>query len=393
MCVIVEKREDYDYEALRPKVFAVLDRLGAREMIGPGKRVFLKANLLSRKSPEEAVTTHPHVVRAAAEYVVSLGAQAIIGDSPGGLLTEAILKGVYQTTGMQEAALASGASLNYDIRAEEIKLEEHFALERIEMLKAVLEADVLINIAKLKTHVMMTYTGAVKNLYGTIPGLTKAAYHMKLQEPQPFANHLLDICEKLKPCLNIIDGITAMEGDGPSNGERRDFGYLLGGNSAYELDYVACMLAGIETAQVACHVEALKRNLLVPEQIKVEWNGEHLSFPAFRERLSALSLQPFKRPRPMSVNFLHGRIPAFLEKFLVRQTKSKPVFMADKCIGCGKCVRSCPAQIISLREKKAEADLQSCISCFCCHELCPADAIRIKVPLAARLLFGEGRKR
>lgn len=339
--------------------------------------------------PEDAVTTHPYVVQAVAEYVIEHGAKAIIGDSPGAPFNEQILRGVYQSTGMHRASIDSGAELNFDFSVQEVRLEEHKALERIEMVKAVLDADVVINLAKLKTHVMMTYTGAVKNLFGTIPGLTKASYHMKLQSPQNFANHLIDICQKVKPQISIIDAVLAMEGDGPSNGIKRKLGYLLGSTNPYELDYVACKLAGIGTNKVAIHVESLSRQILKPEEIVVEFEEEEYGIVEFEEKISDFNIEPFKMPEPMSVNFLHGKVPKFLEDFLIRQTKSKPEFIEEKCIGCGKCVQSCPAKIITLKDKKAKPNLKNCISCFCCHELCPVDAINIKVPFLARVIFKE----
>ena len=391
--VVVLENRSYDYESVHSNIFMMLEELGARELIKKDMRVFLKANLLSKKLPEDAVTTHPSIVQAVAEYVRDQGAKAIIGDSPGGPFTEAALRGIYQSTGMQRAALHSGAELNFDTSVAEVRLEEHKALERIEMVRAIIESDLVIDLAKLKTHVMMTYTGAVKNLYGTIPGLTKAAYHMKLQEPQHFANHLIDICQRIKPAISIIDAVTAMEGDGPSNGMRRELGYLLGSTDPYELDYVACTLAGIDYNLVATNVEAIRRELLHPSEILVSIDNEELTVEGFLERVRELGIEPFLLPEPMSVNFLHGRVPKFIEDFLVKQTKSKPIFIRGKCIGCGKCVQSCPAQIIALQNKKAVPKLKGCISCFCCHELCPVDAIKIKVPLLARFVFGETNRK
>ncbi len=391
--VIVVENASYEYELVRSNIFAMLDQLGAKKLIKKDAKVFLKANLLSKKLPEDAVTTHPSIVQATAEYVMEHGAKPIIGDSPGGPFTESALRGIYQSTGMQKAAILSGAELNYDTSAVEVRLEEHKALERIEMVQAIIESDLVIDLAKLKTHVMMTYTGAVKNLYGTIPGLTKAAYHMKLQEPQHFANHLIDICQKVKPAICIIDAVTAMEGDGPSNGVQREMGFLLGSTNPYELDFVACKMAGIDDKKVATHVEAMKRDLLHPNEIVVAIDDEELNIEDFSQKVAELGIKPFLLPEPMSVNFLHGRVPRFIEDFLVKQTKSKPVFIREKCIGCGKCVQSCPAQIIALEYKKAVPNLKNCISCFCCHELCPVDAIEIKVPLLAKIVFGEKSKR
>ncbi len=391
--IIIAEQSTYEYAELSAKIFRMLDDLGLRQKIRPEDRVFLKVNLLSKKRPEDAVTTHPSVVRAVAEYVIASGAQPIIGDSPGGPFTEQALRGIYEATGMREVAERTGATLNYDTRGVEVRLTDYKALERIEMVQAILDADLVINLAKLKTHVMMTYTGAVKNLFGTVPGLTKASYHMKLQEPQLFANHLIDICEKIKPIISLIDGIEAMEGDGPSNGEKRALGFLLTGTNPYELDYYACVLAGIDPEKVATLVEARKRDKMNLERAEVRLCDRLFNDREAKEEIARLNLAPFKLPKPQSVNFLHGRVPAFMENFLVRQTKSKPIFIRKKCIGCRKCERSCPAKIIAVKDGKAGAALQNCISCFCCHELCPVDAIRIKTPLLAKLIFRNEEKK
>lgn len=381
--------QDYDYPMVKNAIFSMLDQLEAKELIQKDQQVLIKANLLSKKKPEDGVTTHPMVIRAVCEYVIDQGAKAVIGDSPAGPFKVDSLQGIYAATGMLTAATQSGAELNYNVGYQTVTLKDYKTLERIELIDAVLEADVIIDVAKLKTHVMMTYTGAVKNLFGTVPGLTKASYHMKLQEPQHFANHLIDICQRVKPALSIIDGIVAMEGDGPSNGTKRKLGYLLGGQNPYELDYVACKLVGIEEEKVATIVESVKRGLLSKDQITGDFGDKEMNRLELEEKIRQLMIHPFQKPQVQSVNFLHGKIPRFLENFLIKHSKSKPVFVQSKCIGCGKCAQSCPAKIITIQNQKATTDLQGCISCFCCHEVCPVDAVEIKIPILAKVFFGE----
>lgn len=392
--VIVKSCTSYNYEDVQDKIYEILNYAGLD--IKPGMNVLIKANLLAKKLPEQCVTTNPNIIQAVCQYIIDKNAVPIIADSPAGPFNENSLKGIYNATGMEKVALATGAILNYDTSFSNVKFKDAKTLDKVDVINAVLNAHMVINVAKLKTHVMMTYTGAVKNLYGVIPGLTKAAYHMKLQEPENFANHLIDICEFIKPDFSIIDGIHAMEGDGPNSGEKVEFGYILGSKNPYMLDLAASQMIGIEEDEIATLVNAKRRNLIQPENSSVLIESEdevlELDFFDFKAYINSLELRPFKRPRAQSVNFLSGKVPKILERYLVDKSRSKPYFIEEKCIGCGYCVRNCPAKIIHLENKKAIVDIGKCISCFCCHEVCPKNAVEIKVPFIAKLLFREKEK-
>lgn len=392
--VIIKSCIDYEYDLVHDKIYDMLSYSGLE--IKPGMNVLIKANLLAKKFPEQCVTTNPNVIKAVCQYVIDKKAIPIIADSPAGPFNENSLKGIYAATGMEKVALETGAVLNYDTSFSNVKFKDAKTLDKVDVINAVINAHMIINVAKLKTHVMMTYTGAVKNLYGVIPGLTKAAYHMKLQEPENFANHLIDICEFVKPDFSIIDGIHAMEGDGPNSGDKVEFGFILGSKNPYMLDLAASEMIGIEEYEIATLVNARKRNLIVEANSSVLVEDEEetleLDFVDFKAYVKSLDLKPFKRPRAQSVNFLSGKVPKFIERFLVDKSRSKPYFIEAKCIGCGYCVRNCPAKIIHLENKKAIVDIGKCISCFCCHEVCPKHAVEIKVPLIAKLLFREKSK-
>ncbi len=225
---------------------------------------------------------------------------------------------------------------------------------------------------------MMTYTGAVKNLFGMIPGVTKADYHLKMNDPDNFANMLIDICDYIKPIFSIIDGVEAMEGDGPSAGDIRNLGLLLVGDSPYELDLVACKIAGIE--KVPTNLHAQRRHLVTNDMNDMVFYGAPID---------GIDITPFKLPGSTHINFVEDRIPPFVVEFLLDKVRPYPKVIQKQCIGCGICAKNCPSKVISIIDKKARIDTSTCIRCFCCHELCPEKAMGIKRHILHRLVFGN----
>ena len=206
-----------DYGQAEAKLREAVAALGGMErFVRPGERILLKANLLRAAPPESAICTHPAVAAAAAKLVAEAGGTAVITDSPGGALhKEAVLRGLYEKTGMAQAAAASGAELCYDASTRTVSLPAGRVLKQAEVIAPVAEADGVFDLPKLKTHVLMSMTGAVKNLFGLLPGLSKVGYHATHPSQEQFADVLLDLAEYVRPRLSIMDGVLAMEGDGP----------------------------------------------------------------------------------------------------------------------------------------------------------------------------------
>ncbi|MGE5652739.1 MAG: DUF362 domain-containing protein, partial [Bacillota bacterium] len=204
--VALVKAASYDQEVVDDALRKALELVGGLgTYVKPGMKVLLKVNLLMKKRPDEATTTHPAVVAGVAKMVKELGATPIIGDSPGGPYNEGWLKGIYAHCGMEEAAQASGAELNRDFEVAELAAPTGKLVRKIEVIKAAVDADLVISLAKFKTHGMTTFTGAVKNLFGVIPGMAKVEYHLKMPEVGLFTELLVDICEAVKPGLSIMD--------------------------------------------------------------------------------------------------------------------------------------------------------------------------------------------
>jgi uncharacterized protein (DUF362 family)/Pyruvate/2-oxoacid:ferredoxin oxidoreductase delta subunit len=270
---------------------------------------------------------------------------------------------------MYEVAERTGCELNFNTEVLEISNPNAKRLKSMQIIKIAREVDFVVSAAKRKTHGMMTFTGAVKNLFGVIPGLVKADYHLRLNSVDNFADHLVDICEAVKPVFSVIDGIDGMEGDGPSAGEKRHVGLIMASDSPYALDSVASSIIGMEPMIIPTIRSAKERNLFSGNLEDVEIRGIQ------REEIK---LAPFKLPGSVNVNFVGGRVPKVFEKFLLNNLRPKPEFNYDLCISCGDCKRSCPPGIIDMSSGKPVPDLSKCIRCFCCHELCPKKAVDIK---------------
>ncbi|WP_278319462.1 DUF362 domain-containing protein [Geosporobacter subterraneus] len=362
----------YEIEILRNAIQnAFMELGGVEKYIQPGEKVLLKANLLMKKNPEEAATTHPAFVQALAEILIAHGASVIIGDSPGGPFSEKHLRGVYKVCGMEAAAEASGAALNYDIGHVEVKGEGLKLLKTLTVINVLEDVDKVISVSKLKTHGMALFTGAVKNMFGIIPGLLKAEYHFKMPDIKDFSDALLDICQYANPVLSFMDGIVGMEGEGPSAGTPRDIGVVLASASPYHLDVVGASLIGLVPNEVPTIARSIERQLCAGTLEDIEILGSSLS---------SFIKKDFRVPKIKSVSFLKGKMPKFIERSLNQLLQPKPVFLHELCIGCRDCEESCPPKIIRMEENRPVADLDHCIRCFCCQELCPKKAVRIHRP-------------
>lgn len=372
---------DYKYEEVREAIQRSFDLLGgAACFVAPGERVLLKVNLVMKKQPEAAATSHPVFVQALAEILAELGAEVIIGDSPGGPFNEVWLRNVYQGCGMRSAAEKSGAVLNFDTGSSQVPNPEGLLLKRLTNIDILRKVDKVINVAKLKTHGMMKMTGAVKNLFGTVPGTMKAEYHLNRPEPAQFADALIDICLCAAPTLSFIDGIVGMEGDGPTSGTPRNVGVVLAAKNPYHLDLAAARIINVPPQTVPTVERSIARGLCPADYRELTLVGD---------RLEDFAVPDFKAPAVKLVNPLRGNVPAFMRHFVNRWGQPYPEFLHEKCIRCGDCARSCPPGAIAMEgetEKLPRVELEKCIRCFCCQELCPKAAVEIKRPWLFRLL-------
>ena len=375
--VSIEKCGSYNDQEVRKAVEACLAPLGGlKSVVSGGDRVLVKLNLLSAKSPEAAVTTHPAIVKATVELVQELGAIPVLGDSPGGGSTAASYKALLEKTGIQAVIDKTGCEIvRFDEAKREVAPAKAKTFKKLTLAKAVTEADVIIRLPKLKTHTLTYYTGAVKLLYGYIPGLFKTEYHLHTaNDINLFADLLLDIHETYPPALTLMDAIVGMEGAGPSNGKPRKIGLVLSSKSCTALDYVAATIAGFDPMSVPTVRLAQERGVGPARLEDVRIYGE---------RVQPLVVEDFEK----TLTALLSRAPPFLINTLKRFIAAKPVIDVSNCKHCGECFRACPPNAIAFKKARVpDIDYSTCIRCYCCQELCPEGAITVSVPLLRRLL-------
>jgi len=359
--------DNYSPDAVGRSVAALLAPLGGMSaFVRPGMRVLLKPNLLSTAGLEKAVTTHPAVVQAVAELVKGAGGTVFIGDSPAGPVEPGAE--VWRTSGTAEVAASVGAALApfVEVTWKRLGSQDYF------IARPVFEADLVINLPKLKTHAFALYTGAVKNLFGVIPGGRKREIHLRAPGIADFSAALVDVLEIVRPGLTIMDGIIGQEGEGPgTRGTPRPYGCLAASIDPVALDSVLTAAMGFRPGQVQHLAQAASRNLgsSDPDAIRIVGNPEALRFG--RVKLPA--------------THWYFRAPAWITAPVHRSARLRPAVLDSRCAGCGQCAVVCPRDAIEPGQPP-RFDLDLCVGCMCCAEICPEGAIEARRGRVARLI-------
>jgi len=377
--VSVRKCADYSAQRLEKAVRGVLDDLGGlASFVRPGDRVLLKPNLLTSAAPAKAVVTHPAFVECVAAMVIDLGARPFLGDSPAlGNLHRVLSKSGYDPfmKRMDVAAVPFGEKAPF--QWPEDRLFKH-----LEIANEVFQFDTIINLAKVKTHCQMFLTLGVKNLFGTIIGMDKASLHLTAgKDWDTFATVLVQIYDRVRPALSLVDGVLAMEGDGPNSGDPRQLGIVAGSKDAIALDATLCGCLGLPVDKLRTCVIGQDLGVGIADKDLIQVVGDPLNeYP----------LQDFKAPKSSTMAWnLSPRNP--IRKFLENHLTTRPVIDAVECNRCGICLSHCPPRAIDAVNGTMVVNRKKCISCFCCHELCSSNAVKIVRPLLGRVLYSVSR--
>jgi len=392
--VSARKCDSYDNDILIPVLKQCLSDIGGfKELIKPGLKILLKPNLLSPNPPEKAITTHPLFVEAVIKIITEITkdpGNIIIADScvPIYPHTKKGLKKLYEKTGLINIPERTGASLNYDNSQKKINISEGISIRQVEIMKPVFEADIIINLPKFKTHNLTIMTGAVKNMFGIIPGMAKPGLHTSFFEVDKFSDMLLDVAYAMKPQINIMDGILGMQGNGPGNGGVPiSTNIVLASKDAISLDNIVSFMMDIDISSNPVMLQAQKRNFNGSSIDQIEVLGSNLNDLKLND-----FLLPDTKNKDLSSGAQKNKIIKTFLNFAKNSLNPYPFINTGKCTKCDTCFNICPANAIrSANEIKnpLKFDYSKCIKCFCCAEACPEGAIDNRYNFIGNLIINR----
>jgi len=353
-----------DYAGSLEPAFARL--LSESALLSPqavaGRRVLVKPNLLTDRTPDKAVTTHPEFLRLVIRHLKSAGASVSVGDSPA---SAANIRAVLAATGVGAVCKEEGVPFvsfeREGVRACTVDGFE-FALAG-----PVAEADLVVSLPKVKSHALTKLTAAVKNLYGAVPGYDKTTLHRLHPRPDDFGRLVQAIWRVLPPTVSLADAVVGMEGQGPANGHPVHLGFLAASADPFALDVALCAILHIKPTSVP-YLKGVV-DLHTPEL-----HGDKVEVASFEV--------------PVGSHLL-SLVPAGLMRVAARVLWVRPRIDASLCVNCGRCIKACPMDAL-LRSEAREHGVpilkkRACVGCACCHEVCPQGAIRMTQSPALRL--------
>jgi len=357
--VSVLKCEEYNVDLIYKVIIQSLKNINFP--IPKNKKILLKPNVLGQRKPELAITTHPTILDALCKLLKENNNEIWIGDSSG-IADYGGTQKAFEICGIEAVAKKHNAKLISFEGSEKKEIIDNNAkiIKKFILAKEPFDADLIINLPKLKTHILMKYTGAIKNMFGCVPGGGKSKKHAIAPNEESFGQLLIDIYKNITPHLNIMDAIVSLEGDGPgSAGTPKKTGLILASKDAVALDIEASRIIGYGPLDIKTTKYAIERNLFSKIE-DVEVIGEKNIKIDFK--------------KPTGRTKLENKIPKPILKFLFNLASTKPYVKKNKCKKCGICAKVCPVDAIKL-EPYPKFNRKKCILCYCCHENCPYNAI------------------
>jgi uncharacterized protein (DUF362 family) len=260
------RAQTYERSQLRLALETLLEPLGGiSAFVKPGDRVLLKPNLLTGARPGKECTTRWELVYCVAQMVQDAGGKPFLGDSP----AFGSAKGVALANGYDPILTDLNLPI-VDFQGQRYQTASK-TLNHLLLSKEAMEADVVINLPKLKSHVQLTLTMGVKNLFGCVPGKMKAWWHMEAgKDSRRFGEMLAETARAIAPNLTILDGIVGHEGNGPSGGEPRLLGMLAASSDVFALDRTIVEVLSVDPESVPT-VAASQRLKLCPALSQIEF--------------------------------------------------------------------------------------------------------------------------
>ena len=363
--------ENYDEEKVYSAISKGIELVGGIEsIINKNERILVKPNLLSASDPSKIITTNPSVFEGVLRYLRDKNYENIkYGDSPAGVYK---MENVVNVTKLKERADKYNVELGDFEHFEVVDNPEGKVAKKFPLCKGIIDAHAIISVSKMKTHALENITGAIKNQYGCIYSNKKALGHAKYPSSESFAKYIVELNMFLKPRLFIMDGIVAMEGNGPASGDPVPMKVILVSKDPVALDSVFAKLINLRPDYVPTNIIGNKYKLGT-----MDFNKIDVVTPD-----GPISIdEAYKKYGKPDFN-VNRKKPAFwvIRRFFRSNNRKahKPVVDPNLCVGCGQCQEACPVEgkaVHSGNGKKAEYDYNKCIRCYCCQEICPVKAI------------------
>jgi len=380
--VAIIRCNSYDTEVVNAAIERGVNLLGGiSAFITPGETILLKPNLVAADPPEKCSTTHPAVMEGILHLLSKEPVTVTYGDSPGFHSPQHAAK----KSGLAKVANKYQINLADFVNGKDVFNEGSLQNKVLHIANGVLEADGLISLPKLKTHGLQKMTGAIKNQFGCVPGPLKGEMHVKLPNAIDFAQMLVDLNTYVKPRLYIMDGIMAMEGNGPRGGSPLQMNVLLFSNDPVALDAVVCRLVDLDPSLVPTTQMGQAVGLGTYLEEEIDLLGDDLQqFKQVNFDVDRQALKPFKK--------------GFIAKFTNTLLVPKPYIKEEDCVKCGVCVLMCPVEGKAINWNKGDKTIapiynyNKCIRCYCCQEMCPESAIELDVPILRRIIAKTSNK-
>lgn len=377
--VVIIECNSYEQNKVTEAVRKAVDLLGGwGKFVKPDEKIILKPNLLAKCEPEKACTTHPAVFRAAGQLLQEAGYSNLkYGDSPGPHLTS-----VAQTAegcGIKAEADRLGIELGDFEHGSKVEFSQGRVAKEFVICEAIQEADAIINLCKMKTHQLERITGAVKNIFGCVHGFNKGAAHAIYPNADSFGQMIGDLNRLIKPRLHIMDGILAMEGNGPQSGNPVWMNKILVSADPVALDSVFCRLIHLDPETVPTNMFAASYGVGTMTDIEILTEDGVMTVDEAVAKWGNPDYDVVRKDKLVGL----FKLMELAEPLLAR----KPYVIKGKCVGCGICIEACPLEpkAIFIKNGKPKYDHKKCIKCYCCQEMCPKQAIDVKTTVFAKI--------